>query len=203
MTARVRAFALVALVPALAACGGGSNQDDEAARPMLAAGSSARAGRVDTRRADAGSARTIDAWVRAERNSEHARAASYFSLPAIVLNGPEPFLLRSRADVRRWNQSLPCGAILLRTVDVRGWTIARFRLIDRPGSHCDGTTRTASTAFAMRRGKIAMWIRVRDDVTPAKAAPSRHPDAEFLRKGTIGGRPVPPEAGAEDQSPSA
>ena len=56
-------------------------------------------------------------------------------------------------------------------VDVRGWTIARFRLIDRPGRHCDGVGNTASTAFAVRKGKIAMWIRVADDASAEKSAP--------------------------------
>ena len=75
--------------------------------------------------------------------------------------------------MRQWNESLPCGAALLRAVDVRGWTVARFRLTDRSGGHCDGPGGSASTAFAMRKGKIAMWIRVRDDVPPEKAAPPR------------------------------
>ena len=158
---------------------------------------------ADTRRADPASVATIRGWVNAERLVKLDAAASFFSLPVIVLNGPEPLLLRTRTAVRQWNESLPCGAALLRAVDVRGWTVARFRLTDRSGGHCDGPGGTASTAFAMRKGKIALWIRVRDDVAPERAAPPRGPDREFLSSGRIAGRPVPTPDGPEGQAPSA
>jgi hypothetical protein len=166
-------------------CGGGGG-DNDAGTTTAPAGP-----RADTRRADPTAAATIRAWVDAERQGEAIRAAEYFSLPAIVLNGPEPLLLRTTEQVRLWNSALPCGATLLRAVDVRGWTIARFRLIDRPGRHCDGVGNTATTAFAMRRGKIAMWIRVQDNASAEKSAPARPPDREFLRSGRIHGRRVP------------
>jgi hypothetical protein len=158
---------------------------------------------ADTRRADPASVATIRGWVNAERLTKLDAAASFFSLPVIVLNGPEPLLLRTRTAVRQWNESLPCGAALLRAVDVRGWTVARFRLTDRSGGHCDGPGGTASTAFAMRKGKIAIWIRVRDDVAPERAAPPRGPDRDFLSSGRIAGRPVPTPDGPEGQAPSA
>jgi hypothetical protein len=55
----------------------------------------------------------------------------------------------------------------------------------------------------MRKGKIAMWIRVRDDVAPERAAPPRGPDREFLSSGRIAGRRVPTPDGPEGQAPSA
>src|SRR5205085_8567782 len=127
------------------------------------------------------------------------QAASFFSVPAIVLNGGPPLLLSKRSQVLAWNSALPCGAKLVRTVDVRGWTIARFLLTDRQGGNCDGIGHTASTAFAMRKGKIALWIRVRDDVSPEKAAPSRSPDRDFILKGRVRGHPAPSE---DSQSPA-
>jgi hypothetical protein len=193
MTARAR-WVAPALALLVIGCGGGGG-DKEGGPSTTPAGP-----RADTRRADPTAAATIRAWVDAERSGEAIRAAAYFSLPAIVLNGPEPLLLRTREQVRLWNSALPCGATLLRAVDVRGWTIARFRLIERPGRHCDGVGNTATTAFAMRKGKIAMWIRVEDDASAEKSAPPRPPDRDFLRNGRIEGRRVPTK---EEPTPAA
>jgi hypothetical protein len=199
MTVRARRLALAVLAPALIGCGSGGS--DKAADTRQSPGATTPAPRpADTRRADPRAAATIGAWVDAERTGEAIRAAAYFSLPAIVLNGPEPLLLRTRDQVRLWNAALPCGATLLRAVDVRGWTIARFRLLERPGRRCDGVGNTATTAFAMREGKIAMWIRVADDASAEKSAPPRPPDPEFLRHGRIEGRRVPT---TEEPTPAA
>jgi hypothetical protein len=202
MSGRARVLALLAIAPALAGCGGGGGASKPAA-DTTPSGRQPSPPPGDTRRADPGAVRTIRGWVDAERLSEIGRAATYFSLPAIVLNGPQPALLRSRADVRDWIGALPCGAALLRAVDVRGWTIVRFRLTDRSGGHCDGPGGSASTAFALRHGKIAMWIRVRDDVSPEKAAPPRPPDRDFLRDGRIAGKPVPLPSGSSSQAAPA
>src|SRR4051812_11902525 len=203
MTARARLLALGALLPALAGCGGGGGGGSDSMPDAMSEHTATSGPPADTRRADSASVATIRGWVNAERLTKLDAAASFFSLPVIVLNGPDPLLLSTRTAVRQWNESLPCGAALLRAVDVRGWTVARFRLTDRSGGHCDGPGGTASTAFAMRKGKIALWIRVRDDVAPEKAAPSRGPDREFLRSGRIAGRAVPTPDGPEGQAPSA
>ena len=162
-----------------------------------------RAARARPRRAPRGhaprdptAAATIRAWVDAERNGEAIRAAAYFSLPAIVLNGPEPLLLRTPSN---WfvNSALPCGATLLR----RSTCAADHRPLPphrRPGRHCDGVGNTASTAFAMRKGKIAMWIRVAGRVGREVRTP-RPPDRD-LRNGRIEGRRVPTN---EEPAPAA
>ena len=200
---RARALAL-ALLPVMAAgCGGGGGGGDSRSQPPPLDPKVATSGPpADLRHADAKTAGTIRGWANAERNSRIDDAARFFSLPTIVLNGGDPTLLRTNQDVREWNKALPCGAALVRAVDVRGWTIARFQLVDRTGGHCDAPGATASTAFAMRRGKIALWIRVRDDVPPEKAAPARRPDARFLRTGRVPGAPPPPKAGEEGPGPS-
>jgi hypothetical protein len=189
MTAR--AALLVLLAAGLAGCGGGGGGD--AARPPVGHDRlpPPEPPPADTRRADPLAVRAIRGWVDAERLSRMGRAAAWFSLPAIVLNGGEPLVLRSRSAVREWNAALPCGAALMRAVDVRGWTVARFRLTDRSGSYCDDHGGTASTAFALRRGRIALWIRVRDDVPPQRAAPPHPPERDFLVRGRLGGRRVP------------
>ena len=138
MTARARLLALGALVPALAGCGGSGGGGADSMPDAVSEHTATAGPPADTRRADPASVATIRGWVNAERLVKLDAAASFFSLPVIVLNGPEPLLLRTRTAVRQWNESLPCGAALLRAVDVRGWTVARFRLTDRSGGHCDG-----------------------------------------------------------------
>ena len=86
-------------------------------------------------------------------------------------NGTPPRLLRSRAAVRAFNESLPCGARLLSTRRRDRYTIATFRLTERVGGDCGaGVGGTAATAFRLRGGKIVEWLRV-----PARGGPAGPP----------------------------
>ena len=116
------------------------------------------------RPADAAAVRVIRGWTDAQRASDVDRATSYFAVPAVVQNASPPEQLPSRAAVRDFNASLPCGAVLLRTSAATqpGFTVATFRLVDRPGQHCDGTGNQARTAFGVRAGKIQAWVRIAD-----------------------------------------
>jgi hypothetical protein len=203
MSRRAFAPALAALLIAVAGCGGGGGGDgkSDSMRASANQGGSASGSSQAGQAADSAEVRAIRGWVDAERNNRMLAASRYFSLPAIVLNGGQPLLLRTKADVVIWNSQLPCGAKLIRTVAIRGWIIARFRLTTREGGNCDGIGNTASTAFALRKGKIALWIRVRDDIPPAEAAPSRRPDPEFMRTGRVRGHPAP-NSNELDQGPS-
>jgi hypothetical protein len=164
---------IAAMAAGVAGCGGGAGQpaaktagQTQPSRP--AAPSPLRS--PHTRAADPAAVRVIRGWVDAERRSDVAGAARYFALPAIVANGGDPLVLRTRAAVRLWNASLPCGARLVDAAAFRAFTIARFRLTQRPGQRCDAPGMTASTAFRLRRGRIAQWVRV-DDRHPYRGAP--------------------------------
>jgi hypothetical protein len=82
----------------------------------------------------------------------------------VVSNGTEPFTLYTKAEARAFNESLPCGAKLLRTSSSAGFTTAVFRLTERPGrGRCgSGTGDTARTTFVVEGGKIVEWRRVAD-----------------------------------------
>src|SRR4051812_41241387 len=83
--------------------------------------------------ADPASVRVIDAWTKALDKGDIDAAARYFAIPADTQNGI-PLRLQSRDDARAFNQSLPCGAQLL-SADQHGiYTIATFRLVERPGA---------------------------------------------------------------------
>jgi hypothetical protein len=121
--------------------------------------------------------RVIRGWADALRQGRVDRATGYFALPAIVQNGDRPFRLRTRAEVRVFNATLPCGAVLARAYAVGGYTVAVFRLTDRLGEGgeqgCDASPGAAAgTAFAIRRGHITQWRRVPVTSAPATPAPT-------------------------------
>jgi hypothetical protein len=107
----------------------------------------------------------IRAWADSLRSGRIAAAARLFAVPTIVSNGGGPIVLRTRAAIRFFNFTLPCGAVLIKTQDApHGLVVATFRLTERPGPGVCGTGvgQTARTAFRIRNGRIREWLRVAD-----------------------------------------
>ena len=111
--------------------------------------------------AEPGDVRVIDAWSDALRKGDVDAAAGYFAIPSVAENGPL-LRLRDRDDVRLFNASLPCGAVLVRAESQGDFTTATFRLTERPGPGVcgQGAGQEAETAFVIEDGKIAEWRRV-------------------------------------------
>lgn len=135
---------------ALSACGGGGST-----------------GSTDTTStvqgdADAADVQVIEGWVTALRRGDVDGAAGYFAIPSVAENGPILVRIRSTEDAVRFNESLPCGARLIRADSAGQFTTATFRLTERPGpgSCGPGTGSVAKTSFVIRDGKIAQWRRV-------------------------------------------
>ena len=155
-------------------CGGG----DDGGRPAAPAPPPSAA---QTPRADAA---VIRAWSDTLSRGRPGEATRFFAVPATAANGTPPIVLDTRALVRDFNASLPCGARLLRTTRRGQYTVATFRLTERPGGNCGpGAGGTAATAFRIRDGRIVEWLRV----------PVPPPDPR---------RPEPPPEPREDQDPS-
>jgi hypothetical protein len=112
--------------------------------------------------ADPASVEVIEEWSSTLRQGDVDAAAELFALPSEVQNGPIPMEIEVRADAVRFNESLPCGAVLERAVDHAGVVIATFRLTERPGAgRCGtGTGERARTAFRIADGEILEWLRV-------------------------------------------
>jgi hypothetical protein len=135
----MRPILLVFSLLVLAGCGGGASKAPKTADDVT----------------------VIRGWAADIRKGDMDAAAARFSVPARVANGTPEITLSSRAAVRQFNASLPCGAELLGTKRHAGVTIATFRLTNRPGGECgSGTGGTASTAFEIVGGKITRWLRV-------------------------------------------
>ena len=107
----------------------------------------------------------IRAWADTLRHGQIRAASRFFALPTIIANGGGPLELKTRAAVRFFNATLPCGAVLIGTEHgAHGLVIATFRLTERPGEGVCGTGvgHTARTAFRIRHGRIREWLRVAD-----------------------------------------
>ncbi|MEK6273390.1 MAG: hypothetical protein AABM42_12235 [Actinomycetota bacterium] len=139
----------IVIVITLAGCGGGGGSDS-GGEPKVAGD------------ADPGDVRVIDAWVTALRRGDVDAAARYFATPSVAENGPLLLQIKSLDAARRFNESLPCGARLVRADTQGQFTTATFRLTERPGpGTCGpGTGGAAKTSFVIRHGKIVEWRRV-------------------------------------------
>ena len=83
----------------------------------------------------------IRGWADALRAGRVNRAASFFAVPTIVLDGTNPQrTLPDMTAVRDFNRGLPCGAMLVRTSRGEGsFVVATSRLPERPGpGRCGG-----------------------------------------------------------------
>ncbi|HEX6117743.1 MAG TPA: hypothetical protein VFY99_11645 [Solirubrobacterales bacterium] len=112
--------------------------------------------------ADPESVQVIEDWAAALAMGDVDEAASYFAIPSVAENGPGALRIRDRKDAVRFNESLPCGAELVRAEGHAGLVLATFRLRERPGEgSCGaGTGSVASTAFRIEDGEIAEWRRI-------------------------------------------
>ena len=142
-------MAALGIAIALAGCGDGGDNDN--GRESKVAGN-----------ADPGDVRVIDGWVTALRHGDVEAAARYFAIPSVAENGPLLLHIENIDEARRFNESLPCGARLVRAQTQGQFTTATFRLTERPGSGVcgPGTGESAKTSFVIHDGKIAEWRRV-------------------------------------------
>ena len=92
-------------------------------------------------------------------------ASRYFTVPSLVSTATGGAnRLRSRADVKQFNATLPCGAQLVKTRrSVNRFVIGTFKLTERPGGACGtGTGALAEVAFLIRHHHINQWVRLAD-----------------------------------------
>jgi len=160
----------------LPACAGSGNDDPDSARGVRTAPQSTTPrGPLDLPRgvplrssgapADPGQLKVIRAWTDALRGGDVAAASAQWAVPSRVQNATPLIELRSRAAVRLFQTSLPCGALVTDSAGApRGFTIVTVRLTKRRGGDCgSGAGSSARTAILVRGGKIVEWYRLPDD----------------------------------------
>lgn len=164
------------IAAAVAGCGGGSDGDDDGRRAATTSTSlSPTAPAPPPDEVDGADVAVVRLWASTLQRGDVAAAARLFALPSAVANGSRPIALSTRAQVRAFNRSLPCGAdVLSARAAARGFIIVTFRLTERPGGDCgSGTGNTARAAFHVTDGLIDHWLRVEDlEAPPAEGTPS-------------------------------
>jgi len=167
---------LCVLALALAGCGGGGGDADgrltlTTPKAATATATPEAAERPQSKApVTAAEKRVIRAWADALRTGDVETAVDQFAVPAITANGGQPTRLLTRGAIREWNESLTCGAKLKSVERDANYTVATFVLTNRkglPGGCGTGVGNEARTAFLIRDGKIAQWIRAPDPTDTA------------------------------------
>jgi hypothetical protein len=105
----------------------------------------------------------IRGWSDQLRHGHVAAASRYFTIPSAVSNTGVDALLSTRADVKKFNSTFPCGAKLMKVRRaVHHFVIGTFTLTELPGKKCDGTGQLAEVAFLIHRHHIQQWLRAPD-----------------------------------------
>jgi hypothetical protein len=152
---------LTLCIPALLAVGCGGKQ---AATITSTAAATASPAAARTARMKA----VVRAWSTHLDTGDNVGAARLFALPALVIQAPYEYLMRTRAELVFWNHSLPCAGHIV-SITVHGSrATAVFRLANRPSSKCDAPGQLAAAVFTFARGKIVRWEQVS---VPATASP--------------------------------
>jgi hypothetical protein len=173
---------VIAAALTLAACGGSTAGDSSRATssPSKSPATTATKPQKDytnyyppgTHKASRQAIQVITAWSDQLRAGHVKRAASYFDLPVLVQNATPPMRLRTKKEVLAFNQTLPCGAHIVKTLAASTYTVATFVLTERPGSSgCGATGKLAAAAFLLHHGKISEWRRV---LVPPPLGPARN-----------------------------
>jgi len=153
----------------LSACVGSDSDQNGQARttPGIPSDPLALPAGVPVRSQGPGERRAIEVirgWSEALRLGDIDSAASFWGLPAKIQNESPVLTLRSRDDVRAFNLSLTCGAILTAAGKAKEFTILKMRLAQRRGADCGtGVGKPARTAIRVQDDKIVEWYRLPGD----------------------------------------
>jgi hypothetical protein len=180
-------WAIAALGLALTACGGATEPNRFSLTTPGAhtgEGSAPAPAPAQVRPVTRAERMVIKGWSDSLRHGRVSAAARYFSVPAKVSNdSPDWIPLTTAAQVKSFNQGLPCGAKLM---DVRrgpdDFVVGTFRLTERKGAGagCVGVGGTAAVAFLIRREHIEQWVRNDDAASDpaATATPTPEPSPQ-------------------------
>lgn len=96
--------------------------------------------------------RVISRWADELRRGDVRAASQHFRVPSEIVNmQPDVLELGSEREVEAFNDSLPCGAKVIRVLrTVNQLVVGELELTDRPGGDCGAATGTRATfAFAI------------------------------------------------------
>ncbi|HZP29490.1 MAG TPA: hypothetical protein VFC99_11100 [Acidimicrobiia bacterium] len=102
----------------------------------------------------------IRAWSDRLNAQDNRGLARLFAVPALVIQAPYAFTLRTRAEIAKWYAGLPCSGRVV-SITVHGnFATAVFLLGARGASPCDAPGTLAAARFEIVHGKIRVWEQV-------------------------------------------
>jgi hypothetical protein len=102
----------------------------------------------------------VRAWSKRLNNRDNAGIAELFALPAIIVQAPYEYKLRTRHQVALWFSLLPCSGTI-ESISYKGSSAtAVFLLGNRGATRCDGPGTLAAATFFFSGGKISAWEQV-------------------------------------------
>jgi hypothetical protein len=105
-------------------------------------------------------ARIVRAWSKRLNDRDNAGIAELFALPAIIVQTPYEYKLRTRHLVALWFSLLPCSGTI-ESISYKGNSAtAVFLLGNRGATRCDGPGTLAAARFFFSGGKISSWEQV-------------------------------------------
>jgi len=110
----------------------------------------------------------ITGWSDALRRSDVEKATGFFTVPLVVSQG-RAARLGTRAQVRLFNSSLPCGSKVTGVEREEDYFVASFVLTERPGQRCDGPGNTARVAFKLSGDRIREWRQLIEQAPETEA----------------------------------
>lgn len=147
----------------LAACGSSSDGGDRAKGAAPGTGPT-KSTPSQTRPGSPSAAETkvVRQWAQTLARGDVEAASRLFTLPTTVQLQPQGQMVRltTRKQVEAFNRVFPCSAELVRAKKVGPYVDALFKL---GGKGCDAPGASARTAFLIRGGMIARWLRLPDE----------------------------------------
>lgn len=190
---------LLVVVLASAGCGKSAPSSTASSHPQREAtgGAGVSASAVDV----------IRGWADALRDNQPRQAAEYWAHPSAMVNGTDSagrlaiIRIDSEHDALIADESLSCGATLLRTSRRGAYVRADFTLSIRTGAgaSASGCSGPASVDFLIRSGHIVRWLRAAVGAgTPGPSAPeSSTPESAAPESGAP--KPAAPESVAPER----
>jgi hypothetical protein len=110
--------------------------------------------------ADRKMAAIVNAWSVRLNRSDNRGLAELYKLPALVIQAPYAYRLRTRSEVALFFSELPCSGKVIKITYQGKYATAVFRLGNRGTTPCDAPGMLAAARFEIVDGKIVAWAQV-------------------------------------------
>jgi hypothetical protein len=102
----------------------------------------------------------VRSWSSRLNAGDNTGVARLFAVPAVMVQAPYVYRLRTRAQVAGWHAGLPCSGRIL-SISIEGrYATAVFELGHRGSRRCNTPGTIVAARFEIVNGKIVSWEQV-------------------------------------------